>query len=272
MLSSRFSSMDHQMLKQFAMEMAQDNGRLLIERMDQVEITEQKDVRDICTELDLWVEQNIIKKIKSAFPGHGIISEELGEIAPGSEYVWIIDPIDGTKHFAQNVPLFTISIALAFKGELTVGVVFDPSTHHLYHAHKGGGAFLNNKRISVSNTAQIDKAFIHLDTSKLKSLKKKDATQALRRLNALITNSYRIRTLGVGSLGLCYLAQGAYDAYFDLTGKTKYVDIAAGTVIVEEAGGYVRDLDGSPVSQQTSHLFASNHNLHAPLQKMLLDL
>ncbi len=139
----------------------------------------------------------------------------------------------------------------------------------MYHAYKGHGAYLNNTRITVSKMNKLDHAFIYLDISRIHYLPKKKVRDALKRLNNLITESYRVRALGVGSLGMCFLAQGAYDAYFDLTGNTKYVDIAAGSVIVREAGGYVSDIHDKTITKGTKHFLASNALLHNKIMDLL---
>jgi myo-inositol-1(or 4)-monophosphatase len=258
--------------EQLAMHLARQSGRILLENLHKIEITHMKDKGDFCTNLDIKVEKLIIDAIKGRYPGHDIISEELGELGKKSDYTWVIDPIDGTKNFVKDIPLFTISIALQYKDELVLGVVFNPSTHHMYHAYKGHGAWLNNNRIYVSKTSKLDISYIYLDITKIHNLPKKEVKEALKRLDRMITESYRVRALGVGSLGMCFLAQGAYDVYFDLTGKTKYVDIAAGSVIVKEAGGYVSDLHDKTISKKTKHLLASNALLHGRIMKLLTGI
>lgn len=247
--------------KVLAMHCARESGHILLDNLRKVKITKVKDKQDFCTNVDLKIEKLIIREINRHHPDHSILSEEMGEIDKKPDYLWIIDPIDGTKHFLKNIPMFTVSIALQYKGEIILGVVFNPSTHHMYHAYKSGKAYLNNMRIEVSKTQKLDHAFVYLDISRIHHLPKKDAQKALRRLNSLVTETYRVRALGVGSLGMCYLAQGAYDVYFDLTGETKFVDIAAGSLIVQEAGGFVSDLEGKPINKHTKHFLATNGKL-----------
>jgi myo-inositol-1(or 4)-monophosphatase len=258
--------------KMLAMHLAREAGHVLIDNVQHSKITNMKDKRDFCTNMDIKIEKMVIKGIREFYPDHSIHSEEVGDIEKKSDYLWVIDPIDGTKQFFKNIPLFAVCIALEYKGELVMGVVFNPSTHHLYHAYKGGGAYLNNKKIKVSNTNRIDHAFVYLDISRLHHLPKKETQDGLKRLNKFVTDAYRIRALGIGSLGMCYMAQGAYDVYFDLTGSTKYVDIAASTVIVQEAGGFVMDLFGKPIGRHTKHLFAVNKKLKKKIMNFILKV
>lgn len=252
-----------------AIHLARESGDILLKSLNKIKITEIKDKEDFCTNIDLKIEKLIVKAIHSKYPDHNILSEEVGDLNKESDYLWVIDPIDGTKHFIKKVPLFTVCIALQYKKEIVMGVVYNPSTHHMYHARQDGGAHLNNKRISVSRTSRLDHSFVYVDISKIHHLPKKEIRESLKRLNNLILDTYRVRALGIGSLGMCYLAQGAYDVYFDLTGKTKYVDIAAGSVVVKEAGGRVTDLEGKKISRRTKHFLATNTRLHKKIKEVL---
>ena len=255
-----------------AINLAEKSGKILLDNEDNIIVTKIKDRKDVCTNLDLKIEKFLITEIQKVYPTHNILSEEVGNLKKKSDYVWIIDPIDGTKYYEKGVPLFTVSIALQFKKELIVGVVYDPSTGNLYHASKGNGAYLNKKRLKVSDTDKISHVMICIDISKFYELKPGKAEAALSRLNQLVKKSFRIRSLGMGSLSMCYLAQGMFDAYFDITGNTKYVDVAAGAVIVQEAQGIVTDLNGDAIGEKSEFYLASNKLLYDKIRKLLLDI
>ncbi len=257
---------------EMATQIAKYAGKMLIDNSDKISVVEFKDRQDICTNMDLEIEKIIISKIEETFPDHNILSEEIGDLKKESDYLWILDPIDGTKHYLRGLPLYTVSIALQYKGEIILGVIYNPSTQRLYHAVKRQGAFLNNKKIKVSSTDKLEDSFIYLDISKIHELSNKDSKIALSRLHKLLNKTYRIRHLGVGSLGFSYLAQGGYDGYFDLTGKTKFIDIAAGIIILKEAGGEATDLDGTSINKNSKHFIASNGFIHTKLLKILNDI
>jgi myo-inositol-1(or 4)-monophosphatase len=254
--------------KSLAVHLARSAGKILLDNERKVSIVKKKDKRDFCTQMDLKIEKYLIREILKVYPDHNIFSEEIGDLKKKSDYVWIIDPIDGTKHFISNIPLFTVSIALQYKNEIVLGVVYNPSTHHTYHAFKGGGAYINNTLIKVSKTNNLREAIVYLDFAGSHNLPKLESKKMLDRLNKFVTGTYRIRALGVGSLGMCYLAQGAYDVYFDLTGKTKYVDIAAGAIIVQESGGHVLDFSGGHLNRQSRHFLAVNDLLKDKIKKL----
>jgi len=251
-----------QELHDFAVRLARDTGKLVLDGLPEVRVKDKKDRRDLVTNIDIRAEKFLVSQISKRYPDHCIHSEEMDDIVHESCYTWILDPIDGTKHFVNNIPLFAVSIAIEENGEPIVGVVFDPNTDRLYHAYKGGGAFLNSERITVSDTSSVDEAMLYLDITQLHELASESQNIALARMRALLIGVYRVRAFGLGSLGLCYVAQGGLDAYFDLTGKTKRVDLAAGKVIVQEAGGNFSFVD-------ENLLLATNGVLDEDLLKLL---
>ncbi len=166
--------------------------------------------------------------------------------------------MDGTKNYFGKIPIFSVSIALAREKEIVLGVVFDPSTGMLYHAENGKGAFLNGERIGVSQTKNLDKSTVFLDGGKLGKMNP-------MHLDRMAKKIYRIRNFGNGSLGLCYVAQGGYDAYVG-SAVTKVMDIAAGLVIAEGAGATITDKkDGKPDLFKSREIVASNGLLHKEL-------
>ncbi|MBN2102177.1 MAG: inositol monophosphatase [Candidatus Aenigmarchaeota archaeon] len=247
--------------EKFAIWIAERAGKLILENKNKIEITEIKDKQDFCTNVDLKSEKLIIDAIKKEYPDHVIISEEIGKVDKKSDYAWIIDPIDGTKNFMRNMPMFCVSIALQFSGETIVGVVFNPLAQMTFHARNGGGTRLNGHKIKVSGIKKLDHSYVYIDSGKIYGLNETDRKKALERLNILITSVFRVHSYGSGALGLCHLAQGSYDIYFDITGFTKLVDVAAGSIIVKEAGGTFSEMDG--------HFLATNGHLEKKVIELL---
>lgn len=241
-----------------AISAAKEAGKILLERMESRKVVELKGKADMSTDSDIESEKAIIAAIEREFPGHNILSEESKKKEKGSKSTWIIDPLDGTLNYFRKFPFFTVSIALAREKEIVLGVVFDPSAKRLYCAEKGKGAFLNGGRIRVSREKCLGKAVVSFDYGKLE----KAALEELRRMAGKV---HRVRNLGIGSLGLCYLAQGGYDAYI-AAHQTKIVDIAAAIVIAKEAGAEITDKKGGkPDLFESREIVASNGLLHKAL-------
>lgn len=201
---------------------------------------EKKKANDFVTEVDRDAEQIIIETILEAYPKHAILAEESGaKGVGGSEYEWIIDPIDGTTNFVHGHQQYCVSIALAVKGQIQQAVVYDPSRNDLFTASKGVGAFLNDRRIRVSRRIQLNECLIATgfpvtDMSYL--------DQYLAMFKDILPKTAGIRREGSAALDLCNTACGRVDGYWEM--NLKPWDIAAGALIVQEAGGIVTDLTG----------------------------
>lgn len=188
------------------------------------------------TQGDIDVEDYVSNKLGEQFPGHGFDSEEMGKKNSKSEYVWILDPIDGTSYYSKDVPFYSVSLALAHRGELVLGIVYCPELDRMYCASMGDGAILNGQAIHCSGEKRLEKAHICLEIPSANS-HQCELRWALEKMSVLIERAYRVRIIGVGSLGLCFCASGGFDAYVNLGSMWKRHDIAAGQVIVREAGG-----------------------------------
>jgi myo-inositol-1(or 4)-monophosphatase len=188
------------------------------------------------TEGDIRVEEYVISSLKKLFPDHGFDSEERGQENIDAEYVWILDPIDGTKYYAKDVPLYSVSLALVRNKQLVLGIVYSPELGRMYCASTGRGATLNDRGICCSDEKDLNKASICLEIPS-RSSSSGEQQWALGKMSMLIERAYRVRIIGVGSLGLCFCAMGGFDAYVNLGCIWKYCDNAAGQVIVQEAGG-----------------------------------
>ncbi|MDQ6628243.1 MAG: inositol monophosphatase, partial [Pseudomonadota bacterium] len=196
---------------------------------------------DFVTEVDLAAETAIIDTLLGAYPGHGILAEESGKTrgAKDSDYVWIIDPLDGTTNFIHGLPTYAVSIALAFRNQVQQAVVYDPARNDLFFASKGRGAFLNDKRLRVSKRTRIAECLIGTG---FPFRKDDDFARYLRMFEVVMKSCAGLRRPGAAALDLCYVAAGWYDAFFE-TGLAPW-DVAAGSLLVTEAGGLVGNFTG----------------------------
>lgn len=188
------------------------------------------------TEADLQVERHVLGKLREQYPDHGFLSEEAGKSGDDAEYRWILDPIDGTKYYARGVPLYSISLALERRGEPIVGVVFNPETGQMFCGAKDWGAKLDDAEIRCSLAERLEEATICLEIPSRDSPASR-RKWAMERMGALVDRAQRVRVLGVGALGLCFTAAGAFDVYVNLGSGSQHYDIAAGRMIVRAAGG-----------------------------------
>jgi myo-inositol-1(or 4)-monophosphatase len=197
---------------------------------------------DVVTEADKASEAYLVNQIREHFPGHAIITEESGELGGDSENCWIIDPLDGTVNYAHRLPIYSVSVAYKHNGSLQYGVVFDPSLNECFSAARGKGAYLNDKRISVSQTPELIQS---LCVTGFPYDRESPSYRRGQKLFAHITTiTQGVRRLGSAALDLCYVGCGRMDAYFELS--IHIWDIAAAALIVQEAGGIVTDIHGNP--------------------------
>jgi myo-inositol-1(or 4)-monophosphatase len=215
---------------------AVEQGQVLINGWPTLLQVMRSDKRDFTTDLDLIVEKNIRDFIEKHFPDHGISGEELGSTRMDSDYCWMIDPIDGTKNFAGHSSLFSISIALLHHNEPILGLVHDVTAGCCFYALKDSGAFLDDKRLTGPAIQAMPQVIANVDMSATDRLPADEKAWFETKLVELTRRIFRIRSLGVGALATCWVASGALDAYIDLTGYVKPQDIAAGRIIMKEAG------------------------------------
>ncbi len=229
---------------------------VLMERFGDVIHVASKDKvhKELVTDVDLQVEGEIITVIKEDYPNHSILSEEQGSLYTASEYKWIIDPLDGTHNFARRLPIFGTSIALEHKGEVVLGVIGLPYFDEIYTAERGKGAYLNGEEIHVSNTGLSQSLMIY-DT-KLRV----NREPMVASLSDLVPEVFIIRMFGCATWDLSLIAKGQAD--FDVDFTAKPWDLAAGALIVQEAGGKVTDLQGNPWNAYTQGYVASNGKVH----------
>jgi len=231
------------------------------ERMDLVQIDE-KGRNDFVTDVDKAAEAEIISQLLKAFPDHRILGEESGYIGnANSDYTWIIDPLDGTTNFIRGIPHFAVSIGCFYKGKPEHAVVFDPVKQEEFTASRGRGAQLNGRRIRVTSRTNFNGALIATGVPfNLPSSAHMDPY--LECFKALAEQSSGIRRLGVASLDLAYLAAGRFDAFWEM--HLKPWDIAAGVLLVKEAGGMISDFQGGNDYMESGHVVAATPKLFKP--------
>jgi len=233
--------------------------------VDKVQV-ETKGVNDFVTEVDKHAEAVIIDTLLQAYPGHGILAEESGSSrgARDSEYVWIIDPLDGTTNFIHGLPTYAVSIGLAFRNQMQQAVVYDPARNDLFYATKGRGAYLNDKRLRVSRRSRMADALIGTGFPFRKG---DDLGRYLHMMEAVMKVCAGMRRPGAAALDLCYVAAGWYDGFFE-TGLSPW-DVAAGSLLVTEAGGLIGNFTGEADFLHQREIVAGNPKIYAQLVQLL---
>lgn len=250
--------------KSFALDLARESGALLNEMFSKKHQIHFKGDINIVTEADKMSENLIIRKIHHAFPEHGILSEESDAIAGDGKMRWIIDPLDGTTNYAHGYPVFCVSIALEKNGQVILGVIYDPTRNDMFFAEHGEGAFLNGKKLAVSNCSNLSQSL--LATGFPYDIRESKENN-LDYFNSMAVNVQAIRRAGAAALDLAYLAAGRFDGFWEL--KLKPWDTAAGCLMVEEAGGVISDISGNPWNLQSPDILASNGLIHDQMIKVL---
>lgn len=261
------SSSQHPMLN-IAVRAARAAGALINRAALDVESVRvaQKQVNDFVTEVDQAAERAIIETISSAYPGHGFWGEETGRThgARHSDFVWIIDPLDGTTNFIHGFPVYAVSIALSVKGRIEHAVVYDPTRNDLFTATRGRGAYLNERRIRVSRRTQLKDALISTGFP----FRPGDDFPTYMQMFAQVTQRCAgVRRPGAASLDLAYVAAGYADGFFE-TGLSPW-DVAAGSLLVTEAGGLVGNFTGEPEFLEQRECLAASPRIYAQMVSLL---
>ena len=213
--------------------------------------------KNLVTEIDKKSENAIIDFITKKYPTHNILTEESGEHKKNSEYLWVIDPIDGTTNFAHGLPIFSVSIGLMKKNEIVAGVVYDVMQNIFYSAEKGGGAFANDKKISVSDN---DKIGLGVLVTGFPYNVADNPDKAFERFESLTKQARAVRRLGSAAIDFCYVARGVFDGFWEVS--LQPWDLCAGKLLVEEAGGIVTDFNGNEIDIFSQQILASNKKIH----------
>lgn len=251
----------------FAIETAREAGQILLEKFGKKINVSLKGEINLVTEADLASEKLIIEKIRSYYPKHNILAEESGEstvtVDGDKKWKWIIDPLDGTTNYAHGYPCFCVTIALEHEGEIVIGATFDPTRDEMFSAEKGSGANLNNRRIHVSDTEKLGDALIV--TGFPYNFKEKESFA--KHLTDFLLHSRGVRRDGSAAIDMAYVACGRFDGFWE-EGLNPW-DVAAGKLLIEEAGGKVSYYDGSPFSVYSPPICSSNALIHSEMLEIL---
>jgi myo-inositol-1(or 4)-monophosphatase len=253
-------------LLNFAIQVARDAGNLLVQRLGSAQISNKGDI-DLVTEADIAAEELIIERIRSHYPLHGILAEESGEaVQQGpsrSEWKWIVDPLDGTTNYAHGYPCFCVSIAVEHAGALEIGVVYDPMRDEMFAAERGQGATLNERRIRVSSVEELNRAMMCTGFP----YDVRTRPDFARDFANFTLHAQAVRRDGSAALDLAYIACGRFDGFWE-DGLNPW-DIAAGAILISEAGGRITNYENEPLDIYTKKVVASNGLVHEAMLRLL---
>ena len=246
----------------FAVNVAEKAGKILMAGFGNIKTIKEKSPKNFVTDIDIASEKIILGAIKKHFPKHIILSEEEGIIGKNSDYIWHVDPLDGTHNFIHRFPFFGVSIGLEYKKEVIMGVIYIPTLRQIFTAEKGKGAYLNKKKVHVSKDKKLHESMVSMDVV-LHYNKKK----ALKALNRLSNDIFIVRSPGAAVFELSCVAQGITAAHISFS--THSWDVAAGFLLIREAGGKITDLKGNEADHYCSEFVASNGMVHNQILKCL---
>ena len=252
-----------------AQEAAHRAGDLLLRQFRQPQAIRKKGLKDLVTQADLDAENLIVGTIRQAFPEHEFLGEEGHTAREGADHVWVIDPLDGTRNYAQGIPFFCVSIALTVKGKTVLGVIFDPLHGETFAAESGSGAYVNGQGIAFAKKVRLEEAVVYAGFPPAQS--HSDPGIASHILARLYPTVAVMRNMGSAALSLAYVACGRVDiAYHD---RLSVWDMLAGVLLIEEAGGMATDFGGQPISMASHNLVAANTpSFHAPVLRTIQEV
>jgi myo-inositol-1(or 4)-monophosphatase len=242
-----------------AAQIACEAGTLLRYYFERRVSFEMKGDFDLVTEADKASEKLVVERLKTNFPEHGIVAEEGGGHESASEYRWYVDPLDGTTNFAHSYPVWNVTLALEKAGELIAGVIFDPTRNELFTAERGGGAFLNGRRIHVSKVARVADALLCTGFPN----HNRATNPNIHFFHELAMTAHGVRRSGSAAVDLAHVACGRLDGFWEI-GLSPW-DMAAGILLVEEAGGLCTDMNGGPHHLKSAHMLTDNALIHEEL-------
>ncbi len=249
-----------------AISIAREAGALQRDRFHEARVVETKSTAiDLVTDVDRACDALLVERIGTGFPEDGILTEESGNAREAAnEFRWVIDPLDGTTNYTHGFPHYAVSIGIEEGGSRTVGVIYDPMRDELFHAERGAGAFLNDEPISVSKTGELQQAL--LATGFAYDVQSGEVRN-LAYFERFLRLARGIRRAGSAALDLAYVACGRFDGFWEM--HLHAWDVAAGLLLIEEAGGHTSDFDGSPAPDSGARLVAANPELHPRLLEVL---
>lgn len=253
-------------LRDTAVAFAREAGAILREGYGRSHRPELKGRIDLVTEYDRRSERLLLNRIAGRFPGHAVLAEESGAHETGGNVRWIVDPLDGTTNFAHNYPFFCVSIGVEVAGELAAGVVYDPIRDELFAAAVGQGATLNGRAIQVSDIPRVDQGLL---VTGFPYGVREHPERSVPVFQAFLTRAQGVRRDGSAALNLCYLACGRFDGFWE--GDLSPWDMAAGVLIVREAGGKVTGYDGGAFHLEAREILGTNGEIHEEMREILLN-
>jgi myo-inositol-1(or 4)-monophosphatase len=252
-------------LRAAAVEFAREAGAIVLEGYGRIHSPERKGRIDLVTEYDRRSEERLLSLIHERYPDHGVLAEESGaHEAAGARVRWIVDPLDGTTNFAHNYPFFGVSVGVELDGEVVAGAVHDPVRDEMFSAARGGGAALNGSPIRVSSCPRIEDALL---VTGFPYDVREHPERHVPLFQEFLVRAQGIRRDGSAALNLCYLAMGRFDGFWE--GNLSAWDVAAGSLIVREAGGTLSDYRGGPFRVDGRQICAANPALHAEMLAVL---
>jgi myo-inositol-1(or 4)-monophosphatase len=245
-----------------------ESSSILKEYFQKDFLIESKDIiSNLVTEVDKRSEAKIIEIIRNEFPDHNILSEEIGALNTASDVKWIIDPIDGTINYAHGIPICCISIGVEVAGEIVMGGIYNPFGDELFFAEKGKGSYLNDKKIKVSNESIFEKSLLvtgfPYNTSN-------NPNKPVEVFAAIVNKDIPVRRLGSAALDICWTACGRFDGFWEF--NLNAWDVAAGYIILTEAGGTVTDFTGGKYSVYNKEILASNGKIHKDILRVIASV
>jgi len=258
--------MDTNQAKKISIECVKEAGKLLMENIDKVKEVSFKAKSDIVTNIDIQSERIIVDKIKTNFPEHSILSEESGFVDQHSEYVWIMDPIDGTMNYYHASAPFRVALCLTYKQKPIISTIYNPIKDELYFAEAGQGATLNDKKIIVNDNFELKNSVVMTHISS----KKEARARTILALDSIFKKTLHMRMFGSGLAAMSYVASGKFDVFFNV--KTYPWDILPGALLVQEAGGVVTDIEGNKITTESMSVLATNGKVHDQMLQLLKDI
>lgn len=250
-----------------SMEIAREAGALLAHYFEKRISYELKGEYDLVTDADRASERLVVDRLRSHFPAHSVVAEEGGGYeSPNSDYRWYVDPLDGTTNFAHGFPMFNVTLALEHKGEMIAGCVYDPVRDEMFSAERGSGAYLNHRRIRVSKAARVEDS---LAATGFPS-RKRHQNVNVHFYYQMAMWSHGVRRAGSAALDLAYVASGRLDLFWEF-GLNPW-DMAAGVLLVAEAGGKVSDMHGEPARVRGPHLLVDNGLIHEEVLRLFAEV
>lgn len=253
-----------------AIEAAKEAGKYVMQNLGKVREIQQKSgqEKNLVTEIDKHSEEIIIEIIKRHYPNHDILAEESGsKKGAHSDFKWIIDPLDGTTNYTHGFPVFCISIGVEYKGEILFGVIYDPNINDLFTAEKNVGAFLNGEKISVSKTGSLRESLL---VTGFPYNITENPNHAIEHFLNFLMEAQGVRRMGSAAIDLAYVAAGRYEGFWE--GSLNPWDMAAGAILITEAGGKITDFTGSPFSIYKKEVIASNGFVHDEMLRVITDV